>query len=632
MNKLIRPTLFTFLALVICTAVNAQTPNYATVLIPEALKKNAHVVKRNETIEFEVKNINKAYYKVSSVVTVLDETAKNELFFYEFSDKFHSLESVKIEVFDALGISQKKYNKSDLTKQATGEGLVPDGNVYFLNIPVTYFPVTVKFEYEIKYNGILNYPGFNIQSPDESVEKTTFIATVPIELDLRFKPKNININPSVTNDNKVKTYTWTAEKLPAFTYEAGSAISGSNYPQVLIAPNKFELDGYEGDMSSWQNFGKWYASLAKESLNLSDESKQYLKNLVKDANTEKEKIKIIYQYLQNNFRYVSIQLGIGGFKPFEANFVDKKKYGDCKALSNYTQACLAAIGIKSYQALINASYNQEPVDPNFSINRFNHVIVCVPQPKDSIWLECTSPTNDFAVLGSFTENRNALLITENGGQLVATPKSKAEENTYTSNTIIELNADGSGKATTKLFTTGEYKQKVINYLNNQKKDDQKRYLVERLGFITPDDFSIVTNKQGDVTIVSENEKFYEFSAGKKLFFNPRLYKIWSNALPKAENRTQDFYFEHPFIKTDTTVYKLAPQLTIETLPKNKVLNFEFGSYTLTYQYLEKENKVITIAKLKLSQHKIDAAKFAGTKSFFDEVLAEYNEKIVLKKL
>src|SRR4030095_3800912 len=137
-------------------------------------------------------------------------------------------------------------------------------------------------------------------------------------------------------------------------------------------------------------------------------------NLVKDAPSESEKIKRIYEYMQNNFRYVSIQLGIGGYRPFSATFTDQKKYGDCKGLSNYMKAALKSVGIKSHIAIINAQYNAEPVDPDFPANNFNHAILCVPG-KDTIWLECTSSSAEFGKLGTFTENRNALLVTENGG-------------------------------------------------------------------------------------------------------------------------------------------------------------------------------------------------------------------------
>jgi len=346
-------------------------------------------------------------------------------------------------------------------------------------------------------------------------------------------------------------------------------------------------------------------------------------------------VKLIYEYLQKNFRYVSIQLGIGGFKPFSADFVHKNKYGDCKALSNYMQACLNAVNIKSYSAWIKGSVTPNIVDPAFPNDPFNHQILCVPLPQDTIWLECTSNIAEFGVLGNFTENRQALLLTENGGVLINTPKSKAENNRYASTSIINLQADGSGTVATEIKTAGEYKDDVKNYVFDQKKDDQKKYIIDGLGFLQPDDFEINYNKEektAPVKLQLAIEKIPEFTAGNKLFLNPRIYKIWRYVLPKAEDRTQDFYFETPFLKTDTTIYKLPEGYGLETLPKSKDLAFEFGSFKTTYRYDETQKTIITTAQLQLNEYKIPAAKFPAAKKFFNDVLAEYSEKIVVKKL
>jgi hypothetical protein len=626
---------YTLVFVVMCINAFAQTGNYSVSTIPEAMKKNAFSVIREQRIEFEVKSVSKAYYKVHSVVTVLSEAGKEELFFYEIADQFRSLESFGIQTFDANGKSLHKYSGSDLTKQATGEGLVPDGKVYYLNTPAPAYPITIQIDYEVKYNGILDYPDFELQLPEQSVEHAVFITKVPAELDLRYKAKNTTLAAEVTTDDKYKVYTWSVNNLPALEYEQGSVSRESRYPKILVSPNKFELDGYDGDMSSWQNFGKWYGQLSKDAINLPADRKLFFNDMVKNIPDNKEKIRTIYNYLQSNFRYVSIQLGIGGFKPFDANFVDKKKYGDCKALSNYMQACLGAVGLKSYQALINASYNKAPVDPDFPHNSFNHVIICVPNDKDSVWLECTSTTTDFGVLGNFTENRNALLITEDGGKLVPTPKSKATENTFGSSAMVNLKEDGSGTATAELTTTGEYRQDFLQNLYDQKRDDQKKFIVEDLGFLQPDDFVVTYDKDKKITPVKLElaiEKIPEFTAGTKQFLNPRIYSIWHSALPKAENRTQDFYFRHPFIKTDTTIYNLPAGFGIETLPKPKDIRFEYGSFKTTYTFDDSKKQIITTARLELDEYKIPAAKFLAAKQFFNDVLAEYTEKIVIKQL
>lgn len=613
----------------------AQKSNFDIALIPDAMKQNAFSVIREEQIDFEVKAVDKAYYRVHKAVSVLSEAGKGELFFYETSDDFQSLGDVSIQLFDSKGKSIHKYSKSDLTKQAFGSGLVPDGKIYYLGIPVSEYPVTIQTDYEIKYNSLWGYPKYIIQAPDQSVMSSAYTAKILPELDLRYKAKNTSIAPQISTADKYKVYNWSVTNLPAVKPEPESGNSDGLFPKILIAPNKIEYDGYAGDVSSWKSMGTWYNNLVKKDNILSPALSAEIKNITSGITSEKEKIKTIYNYLQKNFRYVSIQLGIGGLKPFSADFVHKNKYGDCKALSNYMQACLNAVNIKAYSAWIRGDRYPNIVDADFPSDPFNHQILCVPLSADTVWLECTSNTADFGVLGNFTENRSALLLTEDGGVLINTPKSKSVNNTYISNTSISLLEDGSGTATVQLNTSGEYKEDMLNYIFDQKKDDQKKYLFDRLGFLQPDAFELEYDKsdmQAAAKIKLAIEKIPEFTAGNKMFLNPRIYKIWSYALPKVENRTQDFYFETPFIKTDTTVYKIPDGFVLETLPKAKELQFEFGNFKSTYQFDESKKSIITTARLELKEYRIPVAKFVAAKKFFNEVLVEYSEKIVLKKL
>src|SRR6202012_193753 len=190
---------------------------------------------------------------------------------------------------------------------------------------------------------------------------------------------------------------------------------------------------------------------------LSPQRAAEVKKMTDTIKTDKEKAKFLYKYLQQNVRYVSIQLGIGGYKPFPATFVDEKKYGDCKALANYMRALLKAVNIPSYYAIIRAGTNQEPADFSFNENVFNHAIVCIPFKNDTTWLECTSNTSPFGKLGSFTENRNALLITEDGGKLVNTPRSTMQDNQFNSEVHLVLKPNGGATAELKLLGTGGYR-------------------------------------------------------------------------------------------------------------------------------------------------------------------------------
>ena len=417
--------------------------------------------------------------------------------------------------------------------------------------------------------------------------------------------------------------------------EEGSVDPRYRYPAVFLAPNKFKMDDFEGDMSSWKNFGLWEASLLKGLDILPEERKKFFKELVKNANTDREKVQIAYKYLQDNFRYVSIQLGIGGWKPLAANFTDSKKYGDCKGLSFYLHSVLKTIGITSYTALINSEYNYEPVDPEFPMNQFNHMILCVPNSNDTIWLECTSNTIDFGVLGTGSENKNALLITESGGQLVPTPKSNSKDHQFHSTSIATIAEDGSGECISKIKTGGQYKLE-IKYLLEAKKDDQKVHIVHRWGYKQPDEFGISKEENTadfGISVALKYEKIPEFSTSTKMFLKPQLYSsLLDYKLPRSENRKLDYYFEKPFEAYDTTIYKLPQGYGVDALPQEKRFSCDYGDFTSKYWFDENEKAVKSATTVVLKHHIIPAAKYAQVKTFFDAVYKEASQRIVIKKI
>jgi len=618
----------------ICLSIvtaKAQTTFLQLLTIPDSIKKNASVIKQYENIVFEVTDVDRATLEVQQVFTIMSEAGKNALIFNEYSSKFMALDEAEVKVYDLMGKVVNKYKKKDMNTVATGEGLIDDGFVTYFRVPATSYPVTVEYTYKQRFKGTLFYPTYDIYTSGTSVVNSNFIAKVPKDLDLRYKEMNIKLKPEVKEEGKTKIYQWSVHNIPAVEYEEGA--SDNKYPQIILAPNKFSYYGYEGDLTSWKSFGIWLNALYNGQDALPADRQQFFKDLVKDAQNDREKARLIYDYLQKNFRYVSIQLGIGGFKPFSADFTDKKKYGDCKGLSNYMKAALNAVGVKSYVAAINAFYNSEPVDPNFPSQGFNHVIVCIPQAKDSIWLECTSSSNDFATLGSFTENRNALLITEAGGVLVPTPKSKCSDNIFQTRSTVMLQDDGSGNTLTAFSSLGEYKEMMQDMLKD-KDDDKKEFLVHYLGFKQPDEFSFKENESKgnhSVDLAMKIEKIPEFKAGSKMFINPRLYKIYPENLPKAQNRRLDYYFKYPFEIMDTTIFKLPEGYVPDALPAVKDTKCDYATYSTKYWFDEKERAIYCTGKLVLQQNKIPAAKYASVKAFFDDVIMDSNQKLVIKK-
>jgi hypothetical protein len=295
------------------------------------------------------------------------------------------------------------------------------------------------------------------------------------------------------------------------------------------------------------------------------------------------------------------------------------------------QAMLKAVDINSHYAIINAGNDEMPVDKSFSINAFNHVIVCVPLAKDTVWLECTSRTAPFNKLGLFTENRNAFLITDQGGIMVETPRSSPLDNAVKAFSHLKLEPDGSGSAITNISYSGNFTEEYNHYFFDADEQAKKEFLFNNFGFKQPDKIKLEKARTEEETYPAhlelEYEKIAEFSAGSKHFINPRIYRFWSFALPKIENRVTD-YLIVPRIKTDTTILQIPEGFEIDQLPKPVKINSSLCAYESNYVFDKEKRQIISSCSIRINSHIIPASKYDETAKFFSDVLYDQQQKIV----
>src|SRR5690606_13605749 len=124
-------------------------------------------------------------------------------------------------------------------------------------------------------------------------------------------------------------------------------------PAVMVVPKHFEYIK-NGSFKDWVSFGNWQFDIMQGLNELPDKEKNKIQSILKDIDQDKEKIKALYHYLQDETRYINITIETGGLKPYPANYVAKNKYGDCKALTNYFKSILDYINIPSYYSIVYA--------------------------------------------------------------------------------------------------------------------------------------------------------------------------------------------------------------------------------------------------------------------------------------
>lgn len=610
---------------------------YPVATIPASLLKNANAVLRLDETRFEIVNTGKTITRTHHVITILNENGDQWAEFAEWYDKFREVESFEGILYDAGGRQLRKVRRKDLQDMSavSDMSLMEDTRVKKYNFYYKVYPHTVEYTVEISNKGTLFFPSWNPRPGENiSVERSSIAIASHPGYEFRYKPFRYKENPVVTQEKNFRVSSWAVTALPALARESYSPPWHELSPVVVFGPSAFEMDNYKGNMATWQDFGKFVHSLRQGKDVLPAEVKARVQEISASFDDPAAKVAALYRFMQSHTRYVSIQLGIGGWQPFDATFVANKKYGDCKALTNYMYALLKEAGIASYYTLIRAGRTANYITEDFPSQQFNHVILCVPMATDTIWLECTSQTLPAGYLGDMTADRPALLIDEQGGRMVRTPKYGINDNVQSRRITAVLAVNGTLTLSALTSYTGLQQDDIHGFINQLSKDKVKEFLQQKLEFATYNinSFDYVEKKQR-VPAINESLGMtvsnYATITGKRLFIIPNVMTRVSGRPARDSTRQYDFQLGMEYRDTDTVTIDIPEGYEVEKQPQDVALTSIFGRYSSSIIF--DGNKLYYYRNLEYKGGRHPAALYNEYVAFLETAYNSDRNRIVLVK-
>ncbi len=614
--------------------VSKSQKNDYNLPIADSLKQNANAVIRFSHTTYERTAIDKYKETIHCAITVLNSKGNSFSEIKVGYDQNSKVTDIWAIGYNNKGVRVKETKKKDFIDVAAFDGfsLFTDARLKYFSWELPVYPYTIEYSYTIENTGIVAFSGWNPQEYyNLSVENASLTYKTIPDLSFNVKIPENKYETTESSEPPFRTTSWQAKNIKAETYEELSESPSA----VLLSPNKISFEGSYGDFSDWKGLGLWSYRLIQGRDILPVATIEKIKQLTANLPTEKDKIKAVYQYMQNKTRYVNVALGIGGFQPIMASEVDAKGYGDCKALSNYTKALLSTIGIESFYTVIGSGSSREIVYPDFaSINQANHVILCVPQATDTVWLECTSQKMPFGNISTSNSDRYALLITPEGGKLVKTPVYKTDLNTVQAKAEYEIGADASIKFNYQAeFNHSEFED-VFGLIQASAKD-QKDFLLENIGIPSPtiEQFSFADESadiaRGTMKLNGSALK-YATKMGKRVLL-PINYVLDNTTISSiSDKRTRNLYRRIGFSYSDQLIIKLPANYTIENIPANSEFNSVFGTYSLSYQKSEKS--ILITRKLALKAGVFKKESFAEINIFLKNISKADKDKIILSEI
>lgn len=620
-----------------CENSSAKEKFYPVSNIPPALLENANSVVRKKETVLEIFSLEKIKYSYKEVITVLNKNGVGEGVFYVPYDLDTKVDIKTANFYDKNGILIKKVKKSDIYDQSYFDGFSMYNDARFKSITpqIKSYPYTVEYECVVECDGVGEYAdwipcyGFS-----KSIEYADF--KIKIHDDSKIRIKSERINPVINGEKHdgVTTYFWEVKDMNALESEP-YAVSFRNFvPRVIVAPTDFSYCGVKGNMKSWKDLGNWTWGLITDKVTLPDERVQAIKDLTSSEEDTLDKIKLVYKFLQDKTRYVNVSVGIGGSEPVAAAKVDEVGYGDCKALSNYMRALLQSIGIKSYYTLVGAGKNPTKVNADFPSDYFNHIILTIPLNQDTLFLECTNKYSPCGFLGSFTDDREALLIEENKSRLIHTTTYEKNDNTWNLHASIHLMETGNATIADTVTFKGLQYEFVDDELRKTKKEQiESEFKSSNISGAKYVDVNYVEKRTPipEVTRVRKIEvDRLATKMGDRMFIPVNILNKRTSVPKKVKERKYPFKSKMDYQDDDSVILKIPQGYDVEYLPEPVAFETVFGKYSNS---LKRNGDEIIFSRHEEREKAVfPPEKYAEYVSFVKQIVDADKQKIVLKKL
>lgn len=543
-------------------------------------------------------------------------------------DAFRRIISLEGEIRDGDGERIRTLERDDIEDHpaTSGYSLYDDNRIRVARLFHSTYPYTVEWSYEVEHEGLLNWPTWRPQRGEEPVLHAALVVQVPDHVGLRYLPERLDIEPEVRERDGQRILHWSGS-FPARAYEPLGPSWYDQLPRLHLVTDTFEMDGRPGRLDSWASLGQWYDELADGRDALPREAVEDVLRLTDGVEDPRERARLVYEYLQENTRYVSVQLGIGGWQPFPASYVHERRYGDCKALTNYLGALLAAAEVRSFPALIGSG--RPDLAPDFPHNAFNHVILYVPLPDGDLWLEATSQTAPFGYLGPGTEDRWVLVTEPGSGRLVRTPASAATDNAQVRHAEVELSAGGHLRARVETRTSGHQLHSLRDAVAARAPQEQAEWWVRRLG-LPVEAVDVAFDGEAGTVEASFAVPRYGVQAGSRLLFRPNVVERWSAVPPPVEERTQPVDLSYRFADTDTVRITLPARYDVEALPEPIHLETPFARYDATAE-LDGDGHLVYARYVEMGVTELPPEEYAAYREFVAAVVRADDAQVILRR-
>ncbi|MBC8132179.1 MAG: hypothetical protein H7X95_04295, partial [Deltaproteobacteria bacterium] len=351
--------------------------------------------------------------------------------------------------------------------------------------------------------------------------------------------------------------------------------------------------------------------------------------------TDLEKVRALHNLVLAGTRYVGLEFGIHGFKPYKVSQVLARKFGDCKDKAALLTALLAQVGVASEMVLLRTRRGGRIAAAPASLAVFDHAIVFVP--KLGLYLDGTAEFSGMKELPGQDQGVMVLRIGAHGSKLLETPVLPSSDNRAVRSWMVRLNAEGDGDVEERLDIDGQaapewrsHYQTPGERMDRYAKVWSGRNPGARLQSVDMpgiDDRNRPVAVRAKAAVPRIADKTPD--GGLLLMLGARDADL-VRTYARLSTRRSDLVLAYPWQHQEIIKYQLPAGFAATSLPRSRRIESKFGHFDLHVE-IEAAGTVIAQARLDVERDRISSADYAAFRRFLADVDAAMAERIVVER-
>lgn len=380
------------------------------------------------------------------------------------------------------------------------------------------------------------------------------------------------------------------------------------------------------NFGTWQELGKWYADLIRPQFKLNAELERQVAEIVRNHPNRLDRVAAIDELVLKNTRYVALELGVYGFKPYPVTQTFARRFGDCKDKASLMVALLRAADIDADIALVRTKRLGDIVAQPASVSIFDHAIVYVPE--FDLWLDGTAEFSRLRELPVDDQGAMALTVSAGGDAVLRhTPASSASDN-YSRRTInARVQADGTIRFSGATYVRGEDAPELRRQLEpgESKLGYVRDHLAQVLPAVEVHDVQLPLSLSDAVSLSFDGELTIFHGRHNATLPSSWMERNYVAALAAKNSRAQDLRLEAPWTTTEEIHVELPHGARLTSIPENQSISSEFGSADIRYEVAG--DQVTILSTVQFSATLIPAPRYSAFREFATGVEAAFRRDL-----